>query len=118
MKSGFTLIELLVVMAIILILTAIAVPNFQQFRKKAYDTQALSDLRSLALAEESYFLDNESYASCSNNSCAGLPGIKKISPGVEISASGNTENYSITARHSKGTGKVYSWDSNQGGLLN
>jgi len=60
-RNAFTLIELLVVVAIISILTSIAVPNFQHAQVKAKTTAALADMRSLATAVESYHLDHNSY---------------------------------------------------------
>jgi type IV pilus assembly protein PilA len=60
--SGFTLIELLVVMIIIGILAAIAVPVFLNQRKKGWDSQAQSDLRNIATAQETYFADAGNYA--------------------------------------------------------
>jgi len=60
--AGFTLIELLVVMIIIGILAAIAVPVFLNQRKKGWDSQAQSDLRNIATAEETYFAENNNYA--------------------------------------------------------
>jgi len=49
-KSGFTLIELLIVIAIILILIAIALPNFLEAQIRARVTKANGELRSLATA--------------------------------------------------------------------
>src|SRR3954449_6408743 len=51
-EGGFTLIELLVVIIIIGILAAIAIPVFLNQRKKGWDSQAKSDLRNAATAEE------------------------------------------------------------------
>ena len=59
--SGFTLIELLIVVAIIAILAAIAVPNFLEAQTRAKVARAKADLRTLAVAAESYFVDNNSY---------------------------------------------------------
>ncbi|MCA9442211.1 MAG: prepilin-type N-terminal cleavage/methylation domain-containing protein, partial [Candidatus Omnitrophica bacterium] len=49
-KSGFTLIELLIVIAIILILIAIALPNFLEAQIRARVTKANGELRSIATA--------------------------------------------------------------------
>lgn len=60
-KRAFTLIELLIVVAIIAILAAIAVPNFLEAQTRAKVSRAKADLRSLHLAVESYFVDNNRY---------------------------------------------------------
>jgi prepilin-type N-terminal cleavage/methylation domain-containing protein len=56
-RNGFTLIELLIVIAIILILIAIALPNFLEAQIRARVTKALGDMRSMSTAMHSYFLD-------------------------------------------------------------
>jgi prepilin-type N-terminal cleavage/methylation domain-containing protein len=60
-KKGFTLIELLIVVAIIAILAAIAIPQFSQYRIKAYNAAAVSDLRNAKTAEEVLFSDFQAY---------------------------------------------------------
>jgi type IV pilus assembly protein PilA len=61
-EKGFTLIELLVVILIIGILAAIAIPAFLNQKGKAYDSNAKSDARTAATAQETYFTDNNAYA--------------------------------------------------------
>lgn len=57
MKNGFTLIELLIVIAIILILIAIALPNFLEAQIRAKVTKAEGEIRSLGTAIEAYQTD-------------------------------------------------------------
>ncbi|MDP8243094.1 MAG: prepilin-type N-terminal cleavage/methylation domain-containing protein [Candidatus Hinthialibacter antarcticus] len=56
-KSGFTLIELLIVVAIIGILAAIAVPNFLNAQIRAKIARTNSDLRTIGMGLDMYFLD-------------------------------------------------------------
>ena len=116
-QRGFTMIELLVVMAIILILTQVAVPKYAEYRKRGFDLRAASDLRNVAMAEEAYFLDNEGYLSCENNACQALPGISALSAGTQLSMTSSELSFTGNASHPKGTGRVFTWDSERGGML-
>lgn len=61
-EHGFTLVEMLVTMIVIGILAGIAIPVFLHQRGRAMDSQASSDVYNVALAEESYFVDHDHYA--------------------------------------------------------
>ena len=60
-QKGFTLIELLIVVAIIGILAAIAIPQFAEYRKKAFNSAAQSDLKNAKTAVEAYYSENFYY---------------------------------------------------------
>jgi len=115
-QQGFTLIELLVVMGIVSALVAIALPRYAAYRANAFDARAEVDLRSVAMAEEAYFLSKEEYLSCSGASCSQLPGIQKLSEGVQLTIAATATGFTGTASHPKGSGKVFTWDSGGGGL--
>jgi len=59
--GAFTLIELLVVVAIISILSAIAVPNFLEAQTRAKVSRVKNDQRSMVTALESYAIDHNKY---------------------------------------------------------
>lgn len=117
-EQGFSLIELLVVMGIMSTLIAIALPRYARYRASAFDSRAELDLRSVAMAEEAYFLENDKYLACADATCATLPGIKKLSPGVTLSVTTTETGFKGSATHPKGTGKTFTWDSDQGGFSN
>lgn len=60
-EQAFTLIELLIVVAIIGILAAIAIPNFLQAQTRSKVARTHADMRSLAMAMETYYSDNTAY---------------------------------------------------------
>ena len=61
-RAGFTLIELLIVVAIIAILAAIAVPNFLEAQVRSKVARVKNDMRTIAVAMESYFIEYNSYS--------------------------------------------------------
>ncbi|HYE77338.1 MAG TPA: type II secretion system protein [bacterium] len=52
---GFTMTELLLVAGIIGLLVALAIPGIQQTRRQDYESQAISKLAEIGLAEKRYF---------------------------------------------------------------
>jgi type II secretion system protein G len=56
-SAGFTLVELMVVVAIVGILTAIAVPNLAQAIERARQRRTMTDIRAVANAVSAYGVD-------------------------------------------------------------
>lgn len=103
---GFTLIELMIVIAIVGILAAVAIPQFNAYRAKSFNAAAEADLRNAATAQEGYFTDHEEYA----DSIARITGFSYgfyTSQGVWISCTRlSPTRYNMRAYHESGN-KTY-----------
>ncbi len=82
-KKGFTLIELLIVVAIIGLLAAIAIPQFAQYRLRAFNSSAMSDARNARTSEEAVFAIFQVYGMTDPGGVAvTLPGAGGFGPGA------------------------------------
>lgn len=86
-QNGFTLIELLIVVAIIGILAAIAVPQFNKYRINGFNSSAISDLRNLRTVQESLYTEYHRYGATALGNIPG-PGLNAgatvIGPGPGV----------------------------------
>jgi prepilin-type N-terminal cleavage/methylation domain-containing protein len=62
-RSGFTLIELLIVVVVVGILAVIAIPKLSGARERTFRAAVMSDLKSLAHAQELYHGASYTYSS-------------------------------------------------------
>lgn len=72
-QKGFTLIELMIVIAIIGILAAIAVPQYQTYTKKAKFSEVTGATAPYKLAVELCYADQLAIANCGTPGTAGIP---------------------------------------------
>ena len=61
-QKGFTLIELMIVVAIIGILSAIAIPNFMKFQARSKQSEPKANLKSLFTTQKSYYQEKDRYS--------------------------------------------------------
>ncbi len=54
-QKGFTLVELMVVILILAILAAISIPTFVSYRRRAYNSAALTDIKNAYTAAQNFF---------------------------------------------------------------
>lgn len=63
-QDGFTLVELMVVVAIIGLLSAVAIPNFKKYQAKSKVAEAKLQLSAIYTAETAFYSDFNMYAQC------------------------------------------------------
>jgi len=60
-QSGFTLIEIMIACAVLAVVAAIALPAYKGYIATSRQTEGWNNLNSLAIAQEEFFLENNTY---------------------------------------------------------
>ncbi len=110
-QAAFTLLELLTTVSVIGILSAIAIPQFAEYKAKGFDARAKADLRDVAAAEEAYYSENFHYVDCDQDTCPILlPELNYLSEGVILQFTAASDGFTGTASHPKGSGSIFTWE--------
>ena len=98
-NRGFTLVELLVVVAIVGILSAVALPQFLGQTKKAAATEGTQQASAIAKQASAYYLENGGVASgATHTNCSAYGGtIKQENTNFTYGCSGTKDAFVVTA---------------------
>lgn len=104
-REGFTFVEIMIVLTIMALLTSIALNRMAGTRDRSFVATMRSDLRNLALAQESFFYDFDIYSS-------DLPVLENrgfgVAPGVSVAVNEATATgWSATASHANTAVRCY-----------
>lgn len=72
-KYAFSLVELMTAVTIIAILAAIAAPMYSRYIRSAKTAEAVSNLGTISMFEETYFSENSTYVSAAENPTGNVP---------------------------------------------
>jgi prepilin-type N-terminal cleavage/methylation domain-containing protein len=112
-EGGFTLIEVLVVVAIIGVLSAIAIPQYASYKQQGLDADARASLHNMATAMEAYFVTAGDYTGASLATLEASYGYRPSADVAAAIATADTSHYVLTAAMAGGSG-TFSFDSNTG----
>ena len=109
-ECGFSLIELMIVVAIMGILVAVALPQYQNYQVRSKVTEALVLAESVKRTMEVYYADHGEWPV--NNAIAGLPAANDLSSTyikkTEVKSVGSTDcgHFRMKFRNDTGLGKL------------
>jgi type IV pilus assembly protein PilE len=118
--AGFTLIEIMIVVAIVAILSAIAIPSYRDYIQRGKLVTATNNLQAFQSAMEQYYQDNRTYLSTSASPIASPCGTGGVVSATSISGwtfgcspAPTASTYTITATGTQGLTLNFGYSINQ-----
>lgn len=102
--TGFTLIEVMITVAIIGILSAIAIPAYSDYVTRGRIPEATSALAGMRINLEQYYQDNRNYGSTAGACGVANPSSQSFTYSCDWGAGGTDQSYTVTATGGAGRG--------------
>jgi type IV pilus assembly protein PilE len=119
-ERGFTLIEMMIAVALVAILAAIAMPNYNNYVRRGQLSEAFTSLSDMRAKMEQYYQDNKFYGAAANSTtCPTLSGYSAFPVAGKyftVSCAGGaapSQTYVITATGSGGLTTGFNYTINQ-----
>lgn len=98
-SRGFTLIELMIAVAVVAILSAVALPNYSDYVRRGRIPEAMGNLQATQLRMEQWFQDSKSYYATGSTTACGV-----TAPGASTTgATGSLSYFSFSCTPSSST---------------
>lgn len=101
-EKGFTLIELMIAVAILAIISAIAIPSYTQYIARSKLSEAANSLADTRVKMEQYYQDNRNYGSTGTTCGLTMPSSQYFS--ITCATSNSAQSYTVTASSQTGKG--------------
>ncbi len=98
-QQGFTLIEVMIVVVILGIISAIALPSYQEHVRRANRAEGMAFLQDVAARQERYFAQNNKYITSADTTelkKLGLSGNTSETGKYTLTTVNGTDNYTLT----------------------
>jgi type IV pilus assembly protein PilE len=112
-QCGFTLIELMIALAVVAVLTAVALPSYNSYMARGRITDAVTGLSDYRVRMEQYFQDNRNYGTASTACPVPAPSSSHFTFTCIVGSTVPTSTYTATASSAFGTPGAYTYVVNQ-----
>jgi len=107
-NQGFTLLELMITVSIVAILSAIALPNYNNYVARGQAVVGSAALAEYRVRMEQFYQDNRSYAGAGGGCGVALPTVQNFK--IECASGGQTYNATATGNGGRVIGLTYTID--------